>query len=107
MTKKRPVLLPRHERMFQQVGEHFKLARLRRKLSAGQVSERADIGTSTLWRVEKGDPGVSMGNYFQVLMALGLDKDILKLASDDELGRKIQDAGLTMKKRAPKREVKS
>ena len=102
MNKKRPTLLPKHERMLEQVGEQFKLARLRRKLSAEQVSERADIGSSTLWRIEKGDPGVAMGNYFQVLMALGLDKDILKLASDDELGRKIQDAELTTKKKSTK-----
>ncbi|MCC5925906.1 MAG: helix-turn-helix domain-containing protein [Bacteroidetes bacterium] len=103
MNKKRPLLLPRQERMLQQVGEQFKLARLRRKLSAEQVSERANIGTSTLWRIEKGDPGVAIGNYFQVLIALGLNQDILKLASDDELGRKIQDAGLISKKRAPKK----
>jgi len=103
MNKKRPILLPKHERMLQQVGEQFKLARLRRKLSAEQVSERAGIGTSTLWRIEKGDPGVAMGNYFQVLTALGLERDILELASDDELGRKIQDAELTSKKRAPKK----
>lgn len=103
MNKKRPVLLPRHERMLQQVGEQFKLARLRRKLSAEQVSERANIGTSTLWRIEKGDPGVAIGNYLQVLVTLGLSQDILKLASDDELGRKIQDAGLISKKRAPKK----
>lgn len=107
MNKKRPVLLPKHERMLQQVGEQFKLSRLRRKLSAEQVSQRADIGTSTLWRIEKGDPGVSMGNYFLVLVAMGLDKDILKLASDDILGRKLQDAELTTKKRAPKRGGKS
>ena len=107
MNKKRPILLPKHERMLQQVGEQFKLARLRRKLSAEQVSERADIGTSTLWRIEKGDPGVALGNYFQVLTALGLERDSLELASDDVLGRKIQDAGLITKKRAPKRGNKS
>ena len=107
MNRKRSILLPKHERMLQQVGEQFKLARLRRKLSAEQVSQRADIGTSTLWRIEKGDPGVALGNYFQVLTALGLERDFLKLASDDELGRKIQDAGLITKKRAPKRVDKS
>ncbi|REL37907.1 transcriptional regulator [Rhodohalobacter sp. SW132] len=107
MNKKRPFLLPKHERMLQQVGEQLKLARLRRRLSVEQVSQRADIGTSTLWRIEKGEPGVAMGNYFMVLVPLELDKDILKLALDDELGRKLQDAGLTTKKRAPKRESSS
>ncbi|WP_218089713.1 hypothetical protein [Rhodohalobacter halophilus] len=48
MNRKRSILLPKNERMLLQVGEQFKLARLRRKLSAEQVSERANIGTSTL-----------------------------------------------------------
>lgn len=103
MSSKRPILLPKHRRMLQQTGEQFKLARLRRKLNAEQVAERANISTTTLWRIEKGDPGVAMGNYLQVLLALGLDTDILKLAADDILGRKIQDAGLSVGKRGPKR----
>ena len=105
MNKKRPILLPKHERMLQQVGEQLKLARLRRKLSAEQISQRADIGASTLWRIEKGGPGVAIRNYFHVLTSLGLAKDILKLASDDELGRKIQDAGLITKKEPRKEEI--
>lgn len=103
MNNKRPILLPKHERALSQVGEQFKLARLRRKLSMEQVAERANVAKSTLWRIEKGDPGVAMGNYYQVLIVLGLDDDIMQLAGDDELGRKIQDAGLTTKKRAPKK----
>lgn len=41
-----------------------------------------------------------MGSYFRVLIALGLDSDILALAKDDVLGRKLQDAKLLPKQRA-------
>ena len=103
MKNKRPILLPKHQRALQQVGEQFKLARLRRKLNAEVIAERANLSRYTLWKIEKGDPGVAMGNYYQVFIALGLHKDILLLAQDDELGRKIQDARLLVKKRAPKK----
>lgn len=46
-----------------------------------------------------------MGSYAAVLHALnGMDRDLLRVASDDELGRKLQDLELTVRKRAPKRE---
>ena len=43
-----------------------------------------------------------MGIYVQVLFVLGLEKDLLKVGSDDVLGRKLQDLQLTVKERAPK-----
>jgi transcriptional regulator with XRE-family HTH domain len=103
MKNKRPIL-PKHKRALKQLGEQFKLARLRRKLSMEHVAERANISKSTLWRIEKGDSGVSVGNFYHVLIALGLESDLLQLAADDELGRKIQDAELSTKKRAPKKD---
>ena len=72
-------------------------------MSSEQVAERSNISRPTLTAIEKGSVSVSIGMYFQVLMVLRLEKDILLLAKDDELGRKLQDANLTIKSRAPKR----
>ena len=96
-------LFPSQQKILTQLGEDIKLARLRRKLSAEQVAERAGISRSTLWQIEKGTPSVAMGAYLQVLFVLGLEKNMLNLASDDTLGRKLQDAELLVKKRAPKK----
>ena len=67
------------------------------------MSKRACISRSTLVRLEKGDAGIGLGHLINVLIALGLEKDLLLVAKDDELGRKLQDAGLITKKRAPKK----
>lgn len=101
--KEQVVLLPKAQKMLSEMGENLKLARLRRKLSTTQVAERAGISRATLWQIEKGTSTVSLGAYYQVLFVLGLDKDILKLGGDDVLGRKLQDAGLLVKERAPKK----
>jgi transcriptional regulator with XRE-family HTH domain len=76
------------------MGENVKLARKRRNLTTIQVSERAGIDRTTLYHIEKGNPSVSLGAYFNVLRVLGLHEDFLKLASDDILGRKLQDLKL-------------
>lgn len=103
MSKKKTILLPKAEKILSRLGENIRLARLRRKLSTEQVSERANIGRSTLWKIEEGKGSVSMGNYLQVLLVLGLEKDILTVANDDVLGRKIQDVNMIVKERAPKK----
>ncbi|HNX08310.1 MAG TPA: transcriptional regulator, partial [Bacteroidales bacterium] len=63
-----------------------------------QVAERADIARNTLYLIEKGKPGVSLGAVFNVLRVLGLQDDFLKLAADDEFGKKLQDIELLGKK---------
>ena len=83
MSKKKIVILPKTKKIISEMGENIKLARLRRKLSAEQVAERA--------------------SYLLVLHVLGLEKDFLLLAKDDELGRKLQDAKLNTGERAPKK----
>jgi transcriptional regulator with XRE-family HTH domain len=94
MKSKKQVLFPKHQKIFDLLGENIKLARKRRGFTTIQVSERAGIDRSTLIRIEKGNPRVSLGAYFNVLRVLGLHNDLLKLAADDEFGRKLQDLKL-------------
>ena len=103
MQAKKTQVLPSVSKILTAFGENIKLARLRRKLSAEQVAERANISRPTLLSIEKGMPGVAIGSYAQVLFVLNLEKDLLKVAVDDMLGRKLQDAELTVKERAPKK----
>lgn len=98
MGREKPILLKKHKRILSELGENIKLARLRRKLSAEQVSQRANISRPTLISIEKGSESVSMGLYLQVLVVLGLENDLLLVAKDDVLGRKLQDANLTNKR---------
>ena len=89
--------------MLQTLGENIRLARLRRDLSSEQVAERAGISRNTLIKIERGDEGVAIGMYFRVLIVLGLQNDLLLIARDDVLGRKLQDIGLTTPRRASKK----
>lgn len=94
MSRKKQTIFPKLLIILEQMGENIKLARKRRKLTAVQVAERADIVRTTLYQIEKGNPSVAIGAYFNVLRVLGLQDDFLKLAADDELGRKLQDLEL-------------
>ncbi len=98
MNSKKQILLPRHQKILEVFGENMKLARKRRKLTTIQVAERADIARNTLYLIEKGTPGVSMGAVFNVMRVYGLQDDFLKLAADDELGNKLRDIELLGKK---------
>ncbi len=103
MPRISPPLTPRLSRLLVSVGERIRLARLRRRHSAETVAQRAAITRKTLSRVERGDGTVALGIYARVLQALRLDQDLNAIAADDVLGRKLQDAGIDPKQRAPKR----
>ncbi len=102
MAREKTVLLPSLQRLLTEVGESIRLARLRRKLSSAMIAERAGIARNTLRAIERGDPSVTFGAYVNVLLSLGLEKDLRLIARDDELGRKLQDAHLPIKARAPR-----
>ena len=102
MKSRKAILLPKERKILATLGENLKLARRRRKLTSEQVAERANISRSTLWHVEKGSDHISIGIYLQVFSVLGLVEDFKKLAAEDSLGRKLQDAKLITKKRIKK-----
>ena len=92
MERRNIIVMPSTQEILKTMGEQIKLARLRRKISATLAAERADISRATLYNIEKGSA------YAAVLHALNnLDRDLLLVARDDELGRKLQDLELTEK----------
>lgn len=108
IPKKPPIIFPQEQKLLSELGERLKLARLRRKLSSVVVAQRAGISRSSLYKdkVEKGDPGATLGSYVRVMAVLGLTADISALAADDKVGRKLQDLSLAHSKpRAPKKQL--
>ncbi|MDP2791944.1 MAG: helix-turn-helix transcriptional regulator [Rectinemataceae bacterium] len=102
MGKKSVTLLPSARKVLVELGENLRLARLRRNLSTQMLAERAGISRSTLNAIESGSSSVSMGAWVQTLFVVGLEKDLLAVARDDELGRTLQDARLPIRMRARK-----
>ena len=103
MARRTTIQHPSVQRLLQELGENIRLARLRRRFSMQLVAERAGMSRTTLRSIERGGAGVTMGAYANVLHCLGLHEDLVLIARDDDLGRKLQDAELPRRERAPKR----
>ena len=97
MSTRKQIIYPKHQEILSEMGEQIKLARKRRSLTLVQVAERAGIHRETLRKIEKGDASVALGAFFNVLRVMNLEKDFLKLAADDEFGKKLQDLNLLNK----------
>ena len=97
--------LPRAARQaLVKLGEDIAVARKKRRISTVSMAQRAFISRGTLYKLEKGDPSVSMGIYATVLSLLGLieglgnvaDRGIDTLGLDideDRLPKKVQPRG--------------
>ena len=104
-TSSRP--LPRIEKQMTALGQRLREARLRRSISTLLFAERMNVSRDTLNRLEKGDPSIAMGTYVRALRVLGIEKDIDKVAQDDELGRKLQDLKMPIARKPRGRSVSS
>ena len=92
-------LFPQTQRRAEDLGERLRLARLRRRMSLRELSARTQASRITLSRLEQGQLTTNLGVLLRVLGVLGLDADLEHVARDDELGRWLQDVGLTRPRR--------
>ena len=93
-------------RITRKLGREIQIARLRRRLPAAMVADRAGIARMTLYKVERGDPGVSLGAYASVLWSLGLSDRIARLIEDDSVGLHLEEERLPKRirlRRTPER----
>jgi transcriptional regulator with XRE-family HTH domain len=91
-------------RALKKLGADIALARKRRKIPTVLMAERAFIARNTLSKVERGDPGVSLGVYASVLFVLGLVDRLADLvdAAHDPLGQALEEERLPKRTYAPR-----
>jgi transcriptional regulator with XRE-family HTH domain len=90
------------KRALTKLGSDIKSARLRRRIPATVMAERAFITRMTLAKAEKGDAGVSLGIYATILFVLGMTNRLAELAdvTTDEVGLQLQDEQLPTRVRS-------
>lgn len=93
-AKRSATVFPKSRKTLEQLGGNIKLAYKRRGYTQSLISDRTGLSRLTIRKIEQGDPTVSIGHYVAVLGVLGLVDDFAQVASDDELGRKLQDIKL-------------
>ena len=62
------------------LGDEIKTVRKRWQISVSATAEAAGVSRVTLYRIERGEPSVTVGAYANVLAALGLELDIRRTA---------------------------
>lgn len=99
-----PLPLP-VQRALKKLGADIHSARLRRRISASLMAERAFITRPTLIKVEKGDAGVSLGIYATVLFVLGLGSRLGEIADSrtDDVGLQLEESRLPKRIRQSRR----
>jgi hypothetical protein len=96
MARKVPPLPLPVRRALRQLGSDLRDARRRRRIPVALLARRALISETTLRKVERGDPAVSLGIYATVLFVLGLADRLSGLAAarDDSVGLALEEERL-------------
>ncbi|RAI16159.1 MAG: hypothetical protein DKM22_00085 [Candidatus Melainabacteria bacterium] len=82
MNKKSIIPIPVNKAL-KKLGADLKEARIKRQITMALVEERAGITHITLSKIEKGNSGVSLGNYAKVMFVLGMIDNLYNLAESD------------------------
>ncbi|MHC8509306.1 MAG: XRE family transcriptional regulator [Rhodospirillales bacterium] len=102
---KKTLILPiPARRALRKLGADINAARRRRRIPTAVMAERASMSPVTLNKIEKGDPGVSIGNVAKVLFVLGMTERLSDLADlrNDKIGLVLEHESLPKRIRAPK-----
>jgi transcriptional regulator with XRE-family HTH domain len=93
-------------RALRKLGHDIRDARRRRRIPVAILAERASISRMTLNKVEKGEPGVSIGNYATVLFALGMVERLADIADSryDAVGLELEEEHLPQRIRLSRRQ---
>ena len=91
------------------LGGDISEARRRRRIPATLLAERCSISRTTLHRVERGSPGVSIGIYAVVLFSLGLHQRLADIADPtaDTVGLDLASEQLPQRVRLPRKRAGS
>ena len=87
------------------LGRDIQGARLRRRIPVLLMSERAGISRTTLYKIERGDSGVSLGAYVTVIFVLGMIhklRDLLDI-KNDSIGLELDEEQLPKRIRLRKK----
>ena len=85
------------------LGADIRDARRRRRIQTKLMAERAMISRTTLYKIEQGDPKVSMAHYATVLFGLGTIDRLRDIADikHDEVGQMLDQGKLPQRIRLP------
>lgn len=102
MLKQMPLPIP-VKKGLRTLGHDIRMARIRRRITMALMAKRASISRTTLTKIEKGDPSVSLGAYATVLFILGLISNLENLVNinKDELGLDLEEENLPKRVRIP------
>lgn len=85
------------------LGRDISLARRKRGISTADMAVRLFVSRDTLWRLERGDPSVSLGTLATAIFVLQLQDRLANLAapSSDDLALSLDERRLPQRIRRP------